>query len=178
MEEKTFVISVLVDNRFGVLTRIAGLFARRGYNIDSLTVSATQEPETSRMTIVVRGDKYVEDQILKQLEKQVDVKCVQRLSDETMVLRELVLVKLRAGRAQRREILRLCSNFRADVVDIGDDSLILQLTDESAILDEFVEKARPFGIIELCRTGLTALERGSDSIFDHREFHQEGGARR
>ncbi len=175
MQENRFVISALVDNRFGVLTRIAGLFARRGYNIDSLTVSATQEPEISRMTIVVNGDKYIEEQILKQLRKQVDVKFAEKPDGEEMILRELALLKVRADSSQRREVLRLCKDFSAEVADVSDRVMVLQLTDESAVLDRFIEQARRFGILELCRTGMTALERGEKNLLDHRELTGEGG---
>ena len=177
MEENRFVISALVDNRFGVLTRIAGLFARRGYNIDSLTVSATQDPEVSRMTIVVKGDKYIEDQILKQLRKQMDVKFAEKPAGEEMILRELALVKVRADGATRREVLRLCKDFSAEVADVSEETMVLQLTDESAVLDRFIEQARRFGILELCRTGLTALERGERNLLDHRALPGEGGGR-
>ena len=175
MEENRFVISVLVDNRFGVLTRIAGLFARRGYNIDSLTVSATQDPAVSRMTIVVKGDKYIEDQILKQLRKQMDVKFAEKPDGEEMILRELALVKVQADAAQRREVLRLCKDFSAEVADVSEQAMVLQLTDESAVLDRFIAEAGHFGILELCRTGMTALERGERNLLDHRTLSGEGG---
>lgn len=174
MQENRFVISALVDNRFGVLTRIAGLFARRGYNIDSLTVSTTQEPDISRMTIVVNGDKYIEEQILKQLRKQVDVKFAEKPEGDEMILRELALVKIQVDPGRRREALRLCKDFSAEVADVSDQAMVLQLTDESVVLDRFIEQARHFGILELCRTGMTALERGERSLLDHRELTGEG----
>lgn len=165
--KNSFLISVLVDNRFGVLTRIAGLFARRGFNIDSLTVSATQDPKVSRMTIAVNGDSYVEDQILKQLRKQVYVFFAEKIEGKNVILRELVLVKVRADQNDRRELLRICKQYSAEVADVTEDVMVLQLTDESEIVDRFLEELNEFGIIELCRTGLTAMESGDSNILDH-----------
>ena len=159
MKKETF--SVLVENRFGVLTRVAGLFSGRGYNIDSLTVSPTQNPDYSRMTIVTGGDEDILEQIEKQLNKLVEVVKVIRLTTGGFVARELVLFKLACTPVQRPEILQICTSYDAKVVDMQPDSMVVQLTDISEKVEEFATVLQSFGIIELARTGMVALARSS-----------------
>lgn len=155
------VLSALVRNHAGVLTRVSGLFSRRGYNIESLTVGETTDPDISRMTIVVRGDDSIVDQIKKQLEKQIDTVAVQMLDSKSAVLRELVLVKVGADDANRPHIVQLAGIFRARIVDVSADSLTIEATGDQGKIGGLLELLAPYGIKELARTGITALERGS-----------------
>ena len=125
---KKRVLSLLVDNTSGVLSRVAGLFSRRGYNIDSLTVGETADPRYSRMTVVARGDEQILDQIVKQLAKLIDVVDIKILEEESSVNRELVLVKVRADAADRQSIIAIANVFRGNIIDVGKDSLIIELT--------------------------------------------------
>ena len=163
MENKNFkphLISVTVENRFGVLARIAGLFSARGYNIDSLSVAETEDPSISRMTIVVKGDEKILEQIYKQLNKLIDVIKVQDLTGEEFVERELVLVKVNAPSVSaRQEIMQLVNIFRAKIVDIGKKTLTVELVGGSAKVRAMLELLRPFGIKEMSRTGKIAISR-------------------
>ena len=132
------VLSVLVDNTSGVLNRVAGLFSRRGYNIDSLTVGVTQDPRYSRMTIVVTGDDDIIEQIIKQIEKLVDVNKVEVLEDNNSVCRELILTKVKTTPEQRQQVMAVADIFRAKIVDVGIDSLIIELTGNQNKLDAFL----------------------------------------
>ena len=152
-------ISVLVENKFGVLTRVAGLFSGRGYNIDSLNVAPTQDPTTSRMTIVTRGDDATVDQIVKQLNKLVNVMNVQDFREGEYVDRELVLAKVRATPQTRSEIMQITEIFRAKVVDISPQSLTLEATGSQQKVDAFIKMMKPFQIMEMARTGRVALKR-------------------
>ena len=154
------VISALVENRPGVLARVSGLFARRGYNIDALAVSITHDPDVSRMTITVTGDALTLDQICKQLVKLVDVRQVMDHTGHAVVERELCLVKVAASPEQRRDIMDIVHVFRGDVVDIGNGTLILQTVGDSGKIDAFVNNLQEFGIQELVRTGKVVLARG------------------
>ncbi len=156
-----FILGVLVDNHFGVLTRVAGLFARRGFNIDSLTVGETENPLISRMTISVRGDDYIKGQIVKQLAKLHEVKEIQILSNDQTVSRELMLVKVCAEKEKHAEIMEAVNVYRAKVVDLSAHAITIEITGESTKLNAFVDYLRSFGIVELCRTGITAISRGS-----------------
>ncbi len=158
--QRTHVISALVDNRPGVLARVAGLFARRGYNIDALAVSITEDPEVSRMTITVTGDQRTLEQICKQLEKLVDVRRVIDHTGEAIVERELCLVKVRASRENRRDILDIVEIFRGDVIDVGNGTLIIQVTGDEEKIDAFVRIMDEYGIVEMVRTGRVVLARG------------------
>lgn len=158
------VFSILVDNTSGVLSRIAGLFSRRGYNIDSLTVGETADPRYSRMTVVARGDEQILDQIVKQLAKLIDVVDIKVLEEESSVNRELVLVKVRADAADRQSIIAIANVFRGSIIDVGKDSLIIELTGQQSKLDAFVELLRGYEILELARTGITGLSRGAEDI--------------
>ena len=149
---KKRVLSLLVDNTSGVLSRVAGLFSRRGYNIDSLTVGETADPRYSRMTVVARGDEQILDQIVKQLAKLIDVVDIKVLEEESSVNRELVLVKVRADAADRQSIIAIANVFRGSIIDVGKDSLIIELTGQQSKLDAFVELLRGYEILELART--------------------------
>ena len=155
------VLSVLVDNTSGVLKRLAGLFSRRGYNIDSLTVGVTQDPRYSRMTIVVTGDDDIIEQIIKQIEKLVDVNKVEVLEDNNSVCRELILTKVKTTPEQRQQVMAVADIFRAKIVDVGIDSLIIELTGNQNKLDAFLNLLADYEILELVRTGITGLARGT-----------------
>ena len=161
---KKRVLSLLVDNTSGVLSRVAGLFSRRGYNIDSLTVGETADPRYSRMTVVARGDEQILDQIVKQLAKLIDGVDIKVLEEESSVNRELVLVKVRADAADRQSIIAIANVFRGNIIDVGKDSLIIELTGQQSKLDAFVELLRGYEILELARTGITGLSRGAEDI--------------
>jgi acetolactate synthase-1/3 small subunit len=152
-------IAVLVNNSAGVLTRLSGLFARRSYNIDSLTVGTTEDPTVSRMTIVVHGDEHVSEQIMKQLHKQIDVLKVSDLTDDKIIARELVLIRINANHQTRPEINHLVVPFRASIVDVGKDSVTIQATGDADKIEALIELLKPYGIKEMARTGLTALAR-------------------
>ena len=152
-------ISVLVENKFGALTRIAGLFSGRGYNIDTLNVGPTQDPNTSRMTIVTRGDDPTLEQIVKQLNKLVDVLEVQDFRDYEYIDRELVLVKVSVNSESRAEVMQITDIFRAKIVDVQRESLAIEITGGESKIEKFVELMRSFGILELTRTGKVALPR-------------------
>jgi len=158
---KKKVLSVLVDNTSGVLNRVAGLFSRRGYNIDSLTVGETEDPCYSRMTIVVRGDDEILEQIEKQIAKIEDVKSVIHLEAGTSVCRELILVKVAATAEQRQQVIAVADIFRAKIVDVATDSLMIELTGTEDKLGAFIDLLDGFNILELVRTGITGLKRGN-----------------
>jgi acetolactate synthase-1/3 small subunit len=159
-EHHKHTIAVLVENKFGVLSRVAGLFSARGYNIESLSVGETLDPSVSRMTLVVRGDAFIIEQVVKQLHKLIDVIKVTDLSEEDHVEREMILVKVNAEPAARAEILRSADIFRAKVVDVTPGTYTLELTGDESKLDALIELLRPFGIQELVRTGKVAIARG------------------
>ncbi len=153
-------IAVLVENKFGVLSRVAGLFSARGYNIESLSVGETLDPSVSRMTLVVRGDAFIIEQVIKQLHKLIDVIKVTDLSEENHVEREMLLLKVNAEPANRAEILRLGDIFRAKVVDVTPTTYTLEVTGEESKIEGIIELLRPFGIQEIVRTGKVAIARG------------------
>lgn len=152
-------LSVLVENHFGVLARVAGLFSARGFNIDSLAVGETEDPTVSRMTIVAHGDQRILDQIIKQLGKLVDVIKVVKIFPEEKIERELVLIKVTASSAKRAEVLQIVNTFRAKVVDINNKSLTVEVTGTKSKVDAMLELLRPVGIREVVRTGSIALSR-------------------
>ena len=158
------VFSILVENSAGVLSRVAGLFSRRGYNIDSLTVGETTDPKVSRMTVKVTGDDDVLEQIEKQLSKLIDVKEVVELPAEASVCRELVLVKVECDTTRRQEIIAISDIFRANIVDVSTESVIIELTGAQSKLNAFIELLNGFKITELARTGITGLARGTASL--------------
>lgn len=154
----------MVENHSGVLSKIAGLFSRRGYNIDSLTVGITEDPTISRMTIVVRGDDYILEQITKQLNKLVDVIKIIELDPSKSVYRELALVKVSCLPNNRSLITETVNIFRGNIVDINNKSMTIEITGDDEKITAFIELMRPYGIREIIRTGLTALERGNKCI--------------
>lgn len=154
------VLSVLVDNTSGVLNRVAGLFSRRGYNIDSLTVGETENPKYSRMTIVVTGDDDILEQIVKQITKLEDVRRVDVLEPSDSVTRELILVKIKAEPAQRQQVISITEIFRANIVDVASDSLMIEITGSQSKLKAFLSLVEDYEILELVRTGITGLARG------------------
>ena len=158
-EPRKHTISVLVENRFGVLSRVAGLFSARGYNIESLSVGETLDPTVSRMTLVVRGDEFVIEQVTKQLHKLIDVIKVNDLTDEAHVERELVLMRVNAEPQHRAEVLRTADIFRARVVDVTPLSFTLEATGDEEKIEAMIELLRPIGIQELVRTGKVAISR-------------------
>ena len=163
---KRYVISVLVENHSGVLSRVSGLFSRRGYNIDSLTVGVTENPERSRMTIVVRGDEYILEQIEKQLAKLVEVVSIKQCDASATVVRELALIKVDASTASRGGIIETANIFRARIVDVAVDSLIVEATGSEDKIMGLIKLLEPYGIKELVRTGLTAMERGASVLVE------------
>ncbi|MFA6815219.1 MAG: acetolactate synthase small subunit [Lentisphaeria bacterium] len=164
MNSDEFILSMLVNNESGVLTRVSGLFARRAFNIDSLSVGVTAEPSISRITITARGDDYVKNQIMRQLEKLQDVKVVEMMPRDTTVMRELFLIKLNITQKERAGLMEAVAVFRAKVVDLNNDSVTFEITGECSKCNAFVEYLRPFGIAELCCTGLTAISRGCKTL--------------
>ncbi|WP_151732893.1 acetolactate synthase small subunit [Paenibacillus tengchongensis] len=154
-------ISVLVNDQPGVLQRVAGLFGRRGFNIESITVGQSEETGLSRMVIVTLGDQHTLEQIEKQLYKLIDVIKVVDLGAKPMVARELALIKVKAEPAERPEIMGVVETFRASVVDIGSTSLLVQVVGDTTKIDAMIELLKPYGIKELSRTGVTAMIRGN-----------------
>lgn len=152
-------ISVLVENKFGVLARISGLFSGRGFNIDTLNVAPTHDPELSRVTAVVRGDDAVLDQITKQLKKLINVVDVHDFQTGQAVSRELVMVKLKAGSGNRSEIIQICELFRAKIINVSHADLVAEITGDEGKVEAFLNLVEPFGIVELCRTGNLAMQR-------------------
>jgi acetolactate synthase-1/3 small subunit len=161
---KRFVISVLVENHSGVLSRVSGLFSRRGYNIDSLNVGETDKSELSRMTIVVRGDEYILEQIEKQLAKLVEVVSIHQCEQGATVVREMALIKVNAQGSNRVGIIETANIFRARIVDVAVDSLIIEATGSEDKIASLIKLLEPFGILEMVRTGLTAMDRGLEVL--------------
>ncbi|MCX7625411.1 MAG: acetolactate synthase small subunit [Candidatus Sumerlaeaceae bacterium] len=154
------MISVLVENKFGVLAHIAGLFSGRGFNIDSLAVGETEDPSVSRMTIVVRGDDQIVEQILKQLNRQVNVIRAMDLSQENHIERELVLLKVATTAKNRREVIEIADIFRSKVVDVQHGSMTIEAVGSGAKVAALIDLLKPYGILELARTGRIAMARG------------------
>ncbi len=152
-------ISVLVENKFGVLTRVAGLFSGRGYNIDTLNVGPTQDPAVSRMTIITHGDEATLEQIIKQLNKLPDVLKVINFGEGEFVDRELVLVKVSVDSQSRAEVMQITDIFRAKIVDVQPKSLTIEITGNESKVDKFVDLMQSFGVTELTRTGKIAVSR-------------------
>ena len=159
-----YVFGILVANRFGVLTRVSSMFTRRGFNIDTLTVGETQSPEFSRITISMMGDEYSKTQIIKQLGKLHDVKQVEVMERDETVTRELILIKIKNDSATRQDVLSAVDVFRSKIVDYSPDALCIEITGESSKINAFIELVKPYGIMEMCRTGLVALERGGNCL--------------
>ena len=164
MQKKVF--QLLVDNTSGVLSRIAGLFSRRGYNIDSITAGVTADPRYTRITIVTSGDDEILDQIEKQVAKLVDIRDIKELKPEESVYRELALIKVRVSSAQRRDILAISEIFRAKIIDISPDSLMMEITGNQSKIEALINQldAEGYEILELARTGIAGLGRGIENV--------------
>jgi len=167
-------LCALVENRPGVLVRVLNLFRRRNFNIDSLTVGRTQKDDVSRITLVMEGSNEEADRVEANLYKLVNVISVEHLTDKPTVIRDLALLKVCASADQRREITELCDIFRARVIDVSPDSMILEATGEERKLENLAELLRPYGIIEMVRTGVVAMGRGDHTLKDH--GYQPNGA--
>ncbi|MCI5699269.1 MAG: acetolactate synthase small subunit [Lachnospiraceae bacterium] len=162
MEQR--VLSILVDNTSGVLSRVAGLFSRRAYNIDSLTVGVTADPKYSRMTVVCSGDELILQQITNQLAKLVDVRDIKVLTPGNCVTRELILVKVLCDEERRANVISVANIFRAKIIDVAKESMIIELTGEINKIEAFLELLEGYEIAELARTGITGLSRGSHDV--------------
>jgi acetolactate synthase-1/3 small subunit len=167
------VLSILVENQAGVLSRVSGLFSRRGYNIDSLSVGETEDPAISRMTIVVRGDDQILEQIEKQLNKLIDVIKVVELNPEQSVFRELALIKVKTDLSTRASVIEVVGIFRANIVDVSNDSLTIEMTGDEAKIDAFINLMNSYTILEVVRTGLTAIERGHQALNSQKTIEEE-----
>ncbi len=155
-------LAALVENHFGVLARVSGLFARRGFNIESLAVGPTEDPSVARMTIIIDGDDRMRDQMVRQMQKLVDALDVRALHAESMVSRELALIKVRANAHNRSQIMQVVDVFRGQVIDVSKESLIIELVGDEAKVGALLEVLGEFEILEVARTGVLALARGSE----------------
>ena len=174
MVSDSFILAVLVNNRAGVLTRVSSLFGRRGFNIDSLSVGETQNSEISRITICTSGDDRLREQIIRQLEKLHDVLVVEVMDPERTVCRELLLVKLAVEPEKLSQVQEAVKIFRAKIVDLSPNFVTAEITGEKSKLDAFIACLEPYGVKELCRTGLTAIGRGEYMLHQQREDEQNG----
>ena len=163
MTEK-FSVGIIVSNHFGVLNRVAGLYAKRGYNIDSLAVGETEDPAYSRMTIVSTGDEYMRSQVLKQLEKLHDVKMVALLENNTSVAIEHMLIKLKLGDEGKAAISDLINDYGGNVMDFGADFITAEISGSSGKIERFIDAAREIGIHEVCRSGLISMIQGTEGV--------------
>ena len=159
-----FIIAVFVENKSGVLTRVTSMFTRRGFNIDALTVGETESPEYSRITISLSGDGYAREQLINQLRKIVNVKKVEVLEEDEAIKRELALVKIKNNKDTRGDVLSAVEVYRAKVIDYTIDEMCVEITGDPSKIDAFIKLMIPYGIIEMCRTGIVALERGSGTL--------------
>lgn len=162
MHKKAF--QLIVDNTSGVLSRISGLFSRRGYNIESITAGVTADPRFTRITIVASGDDEILDQIEKQVGKLVDVRDIRELEPDSSVFRELALIKVRANAKEREGIIAVANVFRAKIVDVGAESLVIEVTGSQSKLEAFLKLLSGYEILELARTGIAGLTRGVDRV--------------
>ena len=162
MQKKVF--QLLVDNTSGVLSRISGLFSRRGYNIDSITAGVTADPRFTRITIVTSGDDEILDQIEKQVSKLIDVRDIKELSPASSVYRELVLIKVKASAQERQGVISVADIFRAKIIDVSTESLIIELTGNQDKIEAFISLLEGYEILELARTGIAGLSRGLENV--------------
>ena len=162
MQNKVF--QLLVNNNAGVLSRITGLFSRRGYNIDSITAGVTSDPRFTRITIVTSGDEEILDQIEKQVSKLIDVRDVRELKPEKSVYRELCLIKVKSAPEKRQGVIAVADIFRAKIIDVNVDSLIVELTGNQSKIDAFIGLLADYEILEIARTGIAGLARGTDEL--------------
>ncbi|NCC68238.1 MAG: acetolactate synthase small subunit [Clostridia bacterium] len=173
MNGKKAIIALLVENNANVLTRVSMLFGRRGYNIDSLTVSETNDPTISRITITTQGDDRIIEQIILQTKKMVEVKAVQLEDENEAILRELLLVKLAADENQRGAIRDVCDIYKACIVDFSPSSIVCELTGKPSKINGFLDVVGKYNILELCRTGVTAIDRGNKiMVCENKESHR------
>ena len=163
--DEKFVIAMYVENKFGVLTRVTGMFTRRGFNIDALAVGETESPDYSRITITLSGDKYIREQLINQLNKLHNVKKVEVLDGEC-IKRQLMLLKVSYNSQTRAEILAAAEIYRGNVIDYTPDEMCIEVTGHPKKIDAFIKLMIPFGILEMCRTGVVALERGTKTLFN------------
>ena len=163
---KRIVLSLLVDNNPGVLARVASLFSRRGYNIDSITAGETNDPKYTRITVTVRGDNQILAQIRNQINKLEEVRKIIELDNEQSVCRELVLVKVNSDRENRNAIIAVTSTYHASLVNIGENSLTFRASGTPSQIDTLIQNLAPFGILEMARTGIAALENGDSCLAD------------
>lgn len=165
MEKKNkFILAIYVENKFGVLTRVTSMFTRRGFNIDALTVGETESPEYSRITISMSGDGYARTQLINQIRKLYNVKKVEILEDGDSIKRELMLIKVKNSSASRADIMLAVDVYRAKVIDYSPEVLCVEVTGDPSKMDAFIKVMEPIGIIEMCRTGIVALERGEGTL--------------
>lgn len=162
MQKKVF--QLLVNNTSGVLSRIAGLFARRGYNVESITAGATADPRITRITIVAAGDDEILEQIEKQLAKLEDVRNIKELEPDKSVFRELIMIKVRAAAEQRQSVIAVADIFRAKIIDVAPESLMIELTGNQQKIDAFIDLLDGYEILEQARTGIAGLGRGTESV--------------
>ena len=167
--EQQYVIGVLVANISGVLSRVSGMFTRRGFNIDSLTVGETESAGFSRITIAFHDDDDIKEKIIRQLDKLHDVKEVEVLEPNETVIRELLLIKIRNKPEYRQDIMSAVEIFRSKIVDYSKEALVCELTGETSKIDAFIDLMKAYGIMEMCRTGIVALERGENCLRTRRE---------
>lgn len=161
---KQYVIGVIVSNVAGVLSRVSGMFTRRGFNIDSLTVGETESSSFSRITIAFHGDEEIKERIFQQLKKLHDVREVEVLDPHETVIRELLLIKVRNKPESRQDIMTAVEIFRSKIVDYSTTAVTCELTGETSKIDAFIDLLKPYGIMEMCRTGLVAIERGENCL--------------
>lgn len=171
MQKKVF--QLLVDNTSGVLSRISGLFSRRGYNIESITAGTTSDPRLTRITIVASGDDVILEQIEKQVAKLVDVRNIRELKPDESVYRELVLIKVKAAPEQRQTIIAVADIFRAKIVDVAKESLIIELTGNQSKIDAFLDLLEGYEILEIARTGIAGLSRGIENVIKAEDLRLE-----
>lgn len=164
--EKTnrFVIAVYVDNKYGVLTRVTSMFTRRGFNIDALTVGETESPEYSRITICMSGDGYAKEQLINQLRKLINVKKVEEIEESSSIKRELALIKIKNNSETRGDVLSAVDVYRAKIIDFTASEMCIEITGAPEKINAFIEYIKPYGILEMCRTGIVALERGEGTL--------------
>ncbi len=168
MQNNQYVIGAIVSNISGVLSRVSGMFTRRGFNIDCLTVGETESAEFSRITVVFHGDDDIKERIVKQLEKLHDVKEVEVLDPHETVIRELLLIKVRNTPQTRQDIMTAVEIFRSKIVDYSPTALVCELTGETSKINAFIDLMKPYGIMEMCRTGIVAIERGDNCLTTER----------
>ena len=175
MASRKHVLSVCVENQTGVLVRVVSMFSRREFNIDSLSVGVTESPDFSRITVVMQGDGNLVEQMIKQLEKMPVVRAVQRLDEKSAACRGMTLIKVRADDDNRLDVLKMGELFRAHVVDVESASIIFEITGSDDKVTAFLKVIKPYGIVEVIRTGLIALERGEHTIYEHCEEREYYG---